>query len=108
MPREEDEFRLSYYNSMTTWIDIDALLKAFGLTRADVLEGEDQKITAAIRSVALRLPTYVTLKEVKKRWGHGRKTSSPSPSSRSSGATSPHSPNSIPGSSSCRACGGNS
>jgi hypothetical protein len=72
MPREEDEFRLSYYNSMTTWIDIDALLKAFGLTRADVLEGDDQKITAAIRTVALRLPTYVTLKEVKKRWGHGQ------------------------------------
>ncbi|MDA7881890.1 UTP--glucose-1-phosphate uridylyltransferase, partial [Akkermansiaceae bacterium] len=23
MPREEDEFELSYYNSMTTWIDLD-------------------------------------------------------------------------------------
>ncbi len=72
MPREEDEFRLSYYNSMTTWIDIDALLAAFGLTREDVLGGDDARITAAIRTVALRLPTYITLKEVKKRWGHGQ------------------------------------
>ena len=37
MPREEDEFRLSYYNSMTTWIDIDQLLTSFGLTRDDLL-----------------------------------------------------------------------
>ncbi len=72
MPREEDEFRLSYYNSMTTWIDIDALLAAFGLTPEDVLGGDDARITAAIRTVALRLPTYITLKEVKKRWGHGQ------------------------------------
>lgn len=72
MPREEDEFRLSYYNSMTTWIDIDRLLEAFGLTRADVTSGDDARITAAIRSVAMRLPTYVTLKDVKKRWGHGQ------------------------------------
>src|SRR5262249_52943802 len=26
MPREEDEFALTYYNSLTTWIDIDRLL----------------------------------------------------------------------------------
>ena len=26
MPREEDEFDLSYYNSLTTWVDIDGLL----------------------------------------------------------------------------------
>ena len=39
MPREEDEFRLSYYNSNTTWIDIDQLLAAFGLTRGDLNDG---------------------------------------------------------------------
>ena len=32
LPREEDEFALSYYNSLTTWIDIDQLLQAFGLS----------------------------------------------------------------------------
>lgn len=117
MPREEDEFRLSYYNSMTTWIHVDKLLAAFGLTRADILAAEapplggqasslprpvgfqpaekpaahsdpqagsplslgrleacppSEKITAAIRTLAGRLPTYVTIKDVKKRWGHGQ------------------------------------
>jgi len=72
MPREEDEFRLTHYNSMTTWIDIDRFLAIFGLDRAAVLEGDEERITGAIRDVASRLPTYVTLKEVKKRWGHGQ------------------------------------
>ncbi len=70
MPREEDEFALSYYNSMTTWIDIDRLLAAFGLTRADL--SNQEKIATAIRDVAAQMPTYITLKDVKKRWGHGQ------------------------------------
>jgi hypothetical protein len=70
MPREEAEFALSYYNSMTTWIDLDKLLTAFGLTRADL--GHEEKVTEAIRALAAKMPTYVTLKEVKKRWGHGQ------------------------------------
>ena len=32
----------------------------------------DEVIATAVRSVAARLPTYVTLKDVKKRWGHGQ------------------------------------
>jgi hypothetical protein len=72
MPREEAEFGLSYYNSMTTWIQLDSLLRVFGLTRDDILEGNSEKIAAAIRGLASRLPTYVTLKDVKKRWGHGQ------------------------------------
>jgi hypothetical protein len=70
MPREEDEFKLSYYNSMTTWIHIDQLLAAFGLSRGDLPDHE--KVSAAIRDLAARMPTYITLKEVKKRWGHGQ------------------------------------
>ena len=70
-PREEDELILSYYNSMTTWIQIDPLLDLFGLTRAD-LKGPDDKIAEAVRRVAHRMPTYVTVKEVKRRWGHGQ------------------------------------
>ena len=31
-----------------------------------------EKVTAAIRHLAAKLPTYITLKEVKKRWGHGQ------------------------------------
>ncbi len=70
MPREEDEFKLSYYNTMTTWISIDPLLDALGLNRTDL---NDQAIvTAAVRDLAARMPTYITLKDVKKRWGHGQ------------------------------------
>jgi len=72
MPREEDEFRLTFYNSNTCWIDLDRLLAVFGLDRADVLAGDSPRIQAAVRAVAARMPTYVTLKDVKKRWGHGQ------------------------------------
>jgi hypothetical protein len=72
VPREEEEFKLSYYNSMSTWIHLDQLLAAFGLRRADIIEANDLTITAAIRSLAAKIPTYITLKDVKKRWGHGQ------------------------------------
>ncbi|HLJ56371.1 MAG TPA: UTP--glucose-1-phosphate uridylyltransferase [Chthonomonadaceae bacterium] len=70
MPREEAEFALTYYNSMTTWIHIDRLLAAFGLTRATLRD--EAAVTAGIRALAARMPTYVTIKEVKRRWGHGQ------------------------------------
>ncbi len=70
LPREEDEFRLTYYNSATNWIDIDRLLALFGLGRGDL--DDDERVAAALRTIGGRLPTYVTLKDVKKRWGHGQ------------------------------------
>jgi hypothetical protein len=70
MPREETEFELTYYNSNTCWIDLDKLLTAFTLTRADL--DDELKVAAAIRHLAARMPTYITLKDVKKRWGHGQ------------------------------------
>jgi UTP--glucose-1-phosphate uridylyltransferase len=70
MPREEDEFGLTYYNSNTCWIDIDGLLEAFQLSRTDL--ADPVKTTAAVRMLAARMPTYITLKDVKKRWGHGQ------------------------------------
>ena len=74
MPREEDEFRLSYYNSMTTWIHVDRFLGSMGLERKDLIEPQPggEKILDSIRELAARVPTYITLKEVKKRWGHGQ------------------------------------
>jgi hypothetical protein len=73
MPRVEDEFKLSYYNSMTTWIDLDRLLGVFGLAREDLAQDAgDARVANAIRALAGRVPTYVTLKEVKKRWGHAQ------------------------------------
>lgn len=70
LPREEDEFALSYYNTNTCWIDLDRLLALFELTRADL--ADPQRTADAVRRLAARVPTYVTLKEVKKRWGHGQ------------------------------------
>ncbi len=70
MPREDLEFALTYYNSNTCWIDIDKLLTAFGLSRS--LLGDLEVVQASIRHLAARMPTYVTLKDVKKRWGHGQ------------------------------------
>ena len=70
-PREDTEFQLRYYNSLTTWVDIDRLIDAFKLKRED-LDGQPAKVAAAVRAVAARLPTYVTIKDVKRRWGHGQ------------------------------------
>ena len=70
LPSEETEFKLSYYNSNTFWIDIDALLRVFGLTRDDLQS--DDKVAAQVRALANRMPTYITLKDVKKRWGKGQ------------------------------------
>jgi UTP--glucose-1-phosphate uridylyltransferase len=70
LPREEEEFKLSFYNSNTCWIHLDQMLAAFGLTRADLNNAE--KVAAGIRTLAAKMPTYITLKEVKKRWGQGQ------------------------------------
>jgi hypothetical protein len=69
LPREEDEFSLSYYNANTCWIDLDRLLALCELRRTDL--ADPQRTADAVRRLATRLPTYVTLKDVKKRWGHG-------------------------------------
>jgi hypothetical protein len=70
-PREDTEFELRYYNTLTTWVDVDGLLSAFRLTRAD-LKDDPAKVAAAVRAMAARVPTYVTIKDVKRRWGHGQ------------------------------------
>ena len=70
LPREEDEFALSYYNTLTTWVDIDRLLAVFGLGRGDLSDGP--RVAAAVARRGARVPTYLALKEVKKRWGHGQ------------------------------------
>ena len=70
MPNEQAEFGLTYYNSMTTWIHIDRLLETFGLNRTEL--ADSKRVDIAVREMAKRLPTYVTLKDVKKRWGHAQ------------------------------------
>jgi hypothetical protein len=70
LPREEYEFIIPYYNSATYWIDLDQMLTVFGLSRGDL--ENSKKVGDAVRSVASRMPTYITLKNVKKRWGKGQ------------------------------------
>ncbi len=70
-PREETEFALRYYNTLTSWVRIDGLLQTLHLTRDDLTQAPE-KVAAAVRALAARVPTYVTIKDVKRRWGHGQ------------------------------------
>ncbi|MBY0230971.1 MAG: UTP--glucose-1-phosphate uridylyltransferase [Gemmataceae bacterium] len=75
LARPEDESRLGFYNTLSHWIDIDQLLAVFGLERRDLADG--MRTAEAVARVADRMPTYVTLKEVKKRWGNGQEDAFP-------------------------------
>ncbi len=70
LSREEDEFKLTFYNTATCWIAIDKMLALFGLDRTALADAA--RVSAAVRQLAARMPTYVTLKDVKKRWGNGQ------------------------------------
>jgi hypothetical protein len=70
LPRDEEEFKLSYYNSLTTWISLDPFLELLGLKRSQL--GDRITVNRAVARLAARMPTYVTLKDVKKRWGQGQ------------------------------------
>jgi hypothetical protein len=69
-PSEEIESTLSFYNSATYWVNIDSLLNLFGLGRGDLRDTE--RVDKSVRALSARMPTYVTLKDVKKRWGKGQ------------------------------------
>jgi hypothetical protein len=69
-PNEELESQLRFYNSATYWVDVDDLLALFGLGRGDLSAAE--RVDNAVRALSARMPTYVTLKDVKKRWGKGQ------------------------------------
>jgi len=70
LPDEKQEFKLSYYNSNTFWINIDYLLKVFGLNRTDLLN--KTLVEQQVYKMAARMPSYVIIKDVKKRWGKGQ------------------------------------
>jgi hypothetical protein len=61
---------LRYYNSATYWVNIDSLLGIFGLGREEL--ADIGRVDNAVRTLSVRMPTYVTLKDVKKRWGKGQ------------------------------------
>ena len=70
LPDDEVEASLSWYNSATCWIDLDQLLAVLGLTREHL--GDAARVNDAVRALSARMPTYITLKDVKKRWGQGQ------------------------------------
>lgn len=72
---EAEELGLRYYNTLSTWIDVDCLLRSFGLERGDLRD--DARVLEAARAWVARLPSYVTLKEVQRRWGRGQADSFP-------------------------------
>jgi UDP-N-acetylglucosamine pyrophosphorylase/galactokinase/mevalonate kinase-like predicted kinase len=77
LPREEDEYKLTYYNSLSNWITIDSLLDFFHLDRDVILDADKRdssrdKVIEAVRKIEKRIPTYVTIKSVKYLWGRGQ------------------------------------
>ena len=70
LPDERIEFDLSYYNSNTFWITIDSLLDVFNLTKEDL--DDELLVRRKIWAIGRRMPTYITIKDVKKRWGKGQ------------------------------------
>ena len=70
LPSEQIEFGLRFYNTGSYWITIDSLLAAFGLTRSQL--ADPALVAAAVRRTAQRMPSYITIKEVKRRWGRGQ------------------------------------
>jgi hypothetical protein len=77
LPREEDEYKLTYYNTLTNWLSIDRFLSLLGLSRGDVVAVADRpsaraKVDSCLHALEERVPTYVTIKEVKVLWGAGQ------------------------------------
>ncbi len=70
LPSEEAELGLTYYNASTYWITIDAMLAAFGLKRENL--SNTRLVEDSIRQTAQRVPSYITIKDVKMRWGRGQ------------------------------------
>lgn len=70
LPEERLEWDLSFYNSGTMWLDIDKVLAVFGLDRKSL--GNPAQVRKGVREAASRMPAYITIKDVKKRWGRGQ------------------------------------
>jgi len=45
---------------LTSWVRIDGLLRTLHLTRDDLTQAPE-KVAAAVRALAARVPTYVTM-----------------------------------------------
>jgi hypothetical protein len=70
LPDDKIEFNLTYYNSSTFWIDIDKMLSVFRLDKSKL--AEESLVRERVWEMSRRMRTYITLKDVKKRWGKGQ------------------------------------
>jgi hypothetical protein len=81
LPREEDADRLSWYNSLSSWISIDPLLSYLGLSRADVRRAGSQEgrriVDQALQKIEKRLKTYAAIKFAEEDAGDGRRRKVP-------------------------------
>ncbi len=75
VPDEALELGLRYYNTNSCWIDIDGLLRLIGLDRRSLADRE--AVAHGVSALSTRLPTYVTIKEARRRWGHGQEDTFP-------------------------------
>ncbi len=53
------------------WAEEQAFASSIS-SNGDDLTQASEKVAAAVRALAARVPTYVTIKNVKRRWGHGQ------------------------------------
>jgi hypothetical protein len=70
LPDEKIEFNLTYYNSSTFWINIEDMLSVFELNKESL--SDNNAVKERVVKMSRRMPTYITIKEVKKRWGKGQ------------------------------------
>ena len=71
LPREEVEFNLSYLQ-LRHHVDLNRSIAGGIRTYPARTRQTRKKWPVAVRNVAARMPTYITLKDVKKRWGKGQ------------------------------------
>jgi hypothetical protein len=70
LPREEDEFLFTRYNSLTSWISLDQFLASLRLDREDIRRaGRDpeagERVGKRLADLEKEIPVYLTLKEAR-------------------------------------------
>lgn len=77
LPRPEDEFLFTLYNSLTSWISLDPFLAFLGLDREDVRRAGTrpearEKAEKRLAELERKIPVYLTLKEARFTGERGR------------------------------------
>ncbi|MDP4182621.1 MAG: hypothetical protein Q8942_16225, partial [Bacillota bacterium] len=76
-PDKETLWNTPFFNPITTWIEVDALLNLLKLEKDDLIEaayGNPQKrakCNKAVNDLAKQLPDYVVLKHISEDMGNG-------------------------------------